>query len=196
MTSPQEKTSNQTQAFSLHMGIAEQGKVYALAGDHKMALLYYKNAMHLTVQAKDPELFFRHYLEAALESMEVLGYFDEVLAYAEKAIGMYEKNPPKDEISKLDLAYIYQKKGIALMKKGEKEEAKKAMKKAIDMMKKQKHPATLANTLYRWLSGGLHLDTKRILAEQKRNNYFSIRPETVDPTRAIKIPDEQLMPGV
>ena len=196
MTTTQVRETNTNNKYHLHMGIAEQGKMYALSGDHKMALLYYKNAMHLTVQAKDPEIFFRHYLEVALESMEILEYFDEVLAYTDKAIAMYDNNPPKDEIARIDLAHIYQKKGIALMKKAEVTAAKTALKQGIDLMKKEGHSLPLANTLYRWLASGFHLDPKRIIAEQNRNKYFSVRPETVDPKRAIKLPDEQLMPGV
>ena len=37
-------------------GIAEQ-EVYALAGKHALALLYYRHAIHMTVQAGDPEIF-------------------------------------------------------------------------------------------------------------------------------------------
>lgn len=179
--------------IKLHMGIAEQGKLYAIEGNHKLALLYYRNAMSRSVEAKDPEVFFRHYLEAALESMEKLGYNEEVLAYCDKAIQMYEENPPANEVSRIDLAYIHQKRGITLMKLSQKEEAKKALKMAIDLMKKENQKLPLAITFLRWLASGLHLDTRRLQAEQDRNNYYHIRKENVDPKRAIKLPDENLL---
>ena len=52
------------EGLKLHMGIAEQGKVYAVEGDHKLTLLYYRAAMNMSMQAKDPELFFRVYQSA------------------------------------------------------------------------------------------------------------------------------------
>ena len=50
----------------------------------------------------------------------------------------------------------------------------------------------LLQTLLRWLKSGLHVDANRVLAEQRRNHYFSVRSDTVDAGRAIQLPDEQL----
>ena len=56
-------------AFSMHLGIAEAGKVHALAGRHPEALRHYREAIRLAVSSKAPEIFFRHYSQCVLESL-------------------------------------------------------------------------------------------------------------------------------
>lgn len=177
----------------IHLGIAEQGKVYALAGDHKLALLYLRHAMHLTVQAGDPELFFRVYLEAALESMERLGYFEEVLSYTDKAIDLYADQSLDHVVACKDLASIHQKRGVILLKQKKNKEAAPAFQKAIDLMAEKGQNMPLSETLLRWAKGGLFIDERRILQEQERQHYFSVRTENVDPKRAIKLPNENML---
>ena len=54
MSTPGTGAAEGTQtSAALHMGIAEQGKVHALRGDHAVALLYYRHAIHMTVQTHD-----------------------------------------------------------------------------------------------------------------------------------------------
>ncbi len=180
--------------LKLHMGVAEQGKLFALEGDHQKALLYYRSAMHMCVKAGDPEVFFRTYLESALESMEILEFHEEVLKYCKEAIELYEKNPPASEIARIDLAHIYQKRGIILLKSGKKEEAREALKIALERIKEENGRLPLSETLLRWLQVGYHLDPKRIYSEQKKCQYFSVRKENVNPDMAIRLPDEQLLP--
>jgi hypothetical protein len=50
----------------------------------------------------------------------------------------------------------------------------------------------MVQTLLRWTKGGLHVDAGRVLAEQRRTHYFSVRSDTVDAGRAIRLPDDQL----
>ena len=100
------------------MGIAEQGKVHALRGDHAVALLYYRHAIHMTVQTHDSEIFFRHYLECVMESLEQTGSYPEVLAYCAKAIEFYAQNPPPNPLAQRDLAHIYERQGVVLLKSG------------------------------------------------------------------------------
>ncbi|MCB0557076.1 MAG: tetratricopeptide repeat protein [Phaeodactylibacter sp.] len=174
----------------LHLGIAEQGKVYALQGRHKMALLYYQTAIGMTVEAGDPEIFFRAYLESALESMEHTGMYDEVLDYCNQALELYEKTPPPNEFARFDFAHIHQKKGIILFKLGRKEEAKEYLQKAIQLIRAEKRQFPLADKMLRWIQMGYHLDAQRILEEQYRLNYFAVTPKTVQPQNAIKLPNE------
>src|SRR5258706_7551483 len=74
--------------MQLHMGIAEQGKIYALAGDHIRALNYYRVAMRLTVEAGDPEIFFRHYLECGIASVGHLRSIDQETGYCEQTVNL------------------------------------------------------------------------------------------------------------
>ncbi len=176
----------------LHMGIAEQGKVYALAGKHALALQYYRHAIHMAVQAGDPEIFFRHYLECVMESLEQMGAHAEVLAYCEKAIAFYGDQPPANLLAQRDLAHVYERQGSVLLKRGDKEGAARAFEAALREAERSGQTLPLAQTLLRWTRSGLHVDANRVLAEQRRTHYFSVRGDTVDAGRAIRLPDDQL----
>ncbi len=181
--------------FKIHMGIAEQGKLYALAGDHKRALYYYRHAMKMTVDAGDPEVFFRHYLECVIESLEHTGSHGEVLEYCDKAVQFYEEHPPPNPIAWLDLANIHQRKGVILLKTGEKEAAGNEFRMALEIAGESGQALELSRNLLRWIDGHMHIDPSRVLSEQKRLKYFSVRRDVVDPTRAVKLPNEN-MPGL
>lgn len=186
---------NNPQGFTgpmLHMGIAEQGKIHAVEGDHATALLYYRRAMHMTVEAKDEEWFFRHYLECSIESLELTESYDEVLAYCDKAIELYEGHPPEDPISIRDLAHIHQRKGIVLVKKGDREAAKEPLREAVRLAHDADQTIPLAERVLRWVESGLGIDNRRLLAEQKREKYFTVRSDNIDRERAVKLPDELL----
>ena len=174
----------------MHMGIAEQGKLYALAGDHTRALHYYRVAMRISVQAGDPEIFFRHYLECVMESLEQTGAFVDVLAYCDRAIGLYEDTPPPNPLAVADLASIHQRRGVILLKMGNPAEARRAFRAALDVAKGVGAALALSQTLLRWVDARYQIDLPRILAEQKRTEYFTVRKETVDPTRAVKMVDD------
>jgi tetratricopeptide (TPR) repeat protein len=175
----------------LHMGIAEQGKLYALAGDHARALHYYRMAIQLTVQAGDPEIFFRHYLECVMESLEQTSALAEVLAYCDKAIALYDERPPANPLATADLASIHQRRGAVLLKMGEPAEARAALRSALAVTSEIGRALALAQTLLRWLDAGYHIDPARVLAEQRRTEYFSVRRETVDAQRAVLLNDER-----
>jgi tetratricopeptide (TPR) repeat protein len=176
----------------LHMGIAEQGKVYALAGKHALALQYYRHAIHMAVQAGDPEIFFRHYLECVMESLEQMGAHTEVLAYCEKATTFYGEHPPANLLEQRDLAHIYERQGSVLLKIGDKDGAAAAFEAALKAADEGSQALPLAQTLLRWTRSGLHVDANRVLVEQRRTHYFSVRSDTVDAGRAIRLPDDQI----
>ena len=171
-----------------HIGIAEHGKVLALAGDHKGALRHYREAMAQTVRAADPEVFFRHYLECSIESLELMHAYDEVLAYCERAIehyGQHATTPELEALAQRDLAHVYQRQGVVLLKQGHKAEARTAFQHALRL---QPGAMPLASSLLHWIDRNLHGDAARILAEQRRHGYFSVRSDTVDRSRAVAVP--------
>lgn len=176
----------------IHMGLAEQGKVHALEGEHRLALFYYRRAMHMSVQAGHPEVFFRHYLECVIESLEQMGAYEEVLAYCEQAIALYQDSPPETAVAKRDLAHIHQRMGVVKLKSGDPAGARAALERALAVIRDQDQRLPLAEGLLRWCQMGLHLDAQRITSEQRHHRYFSVRKDTVDPTRAIRLPDELL----
>ena len=186
-------SSHHVKDASLHFGLAEQGKLYALDNDHVHALQYYREAMRLAVTNNAPEIFFRHYLECSLESLELLEAYDEVLAYCDKAIDHYQQNPPQHQLTQKDLATIYERKGVILLKKGLMAEAKEALTTAVQLAADT--PLPLAQNLINWSVRGYHMSNERILAEQKTHHYFSVRHETTQPDLAIKLSENNFPIG-
>ena len=190
------QASTTPEGVKLHVGIAEQGKLYALQGDHARALHYYRVAMRLTVEAGGPEIFFRHYLDCVMESLEHMGAYAEVLAYCDKAIALYDERPPPNEMAVLDLATIHLRRGVVLLKSGDKDEARAACERAVAVCRGARLTMPLAQTLLRWLRASFHIDVARVISEQRRARYFTVRPDTVDPSRAIVLEDaERMFPG-
>lgn len=181
------------EGLRLHIGLAEQGKLYALGGDHKRALLYYRRAIRMSVQRGDPEIFFRHYLECVMESLERMAQYDDVVAYCDKGIEFYAQHPPPHELAVRDLASIHQRRGMVLLKQGKRSEAHESLRQAKVVVTKCNQRLPLCETLLRWLDASLQLDAQRITAEQERGQYFSVRRDTVIPHRAIRVADERML---
>lgn len=180
----------------IHMGIAEQGKIHAVAGDQRMALVYYREAMRLATAKKAPKLFFRHYMECMLESLEHSGAYNEVLSYCEKAIAHHRNLRPLDEeqarFIALDLANIHQRNGVVLLKMGRTDEAREAFKRGLDVARRASLSLELAEALYGWLARGFRVEPNRLEQELVAKNYYSVREDTVVRERAIKLPDLHL----
>lgn len=184
-------TDRRRQGLSLHLGIAEQGKLLALDGQHTLALAYYREAMRRAVDEKAPDVFFRHYMECALETLEHMGAFEDLLAYCDKAIAHYAEQP-ESEIALFDLATIHQRRGLVLLKAGRAEEARQALDLALETARATDRSLPLAATVSRWLAGQLAVSPERIFQEQKRREYFTVRADNVEPRRAVKLPGEML----
>jgi tetratricopeptide (TPR) repeat protein len=183
------------QARALHVGIAEQGKLLALAVDHRGALRHYREAMALAVSAGEPEVFFRHYMECALESLELAGSLDDVVSYCDRAIAHHAGlalDAERQLLARRDLAHIHQRRGAVLLKLGRREQARVALAEALRL---EPQDMRLCTVLLRWVDSRLHCDAARVLAEQRRHGYFSVRAETVERSRAIALDREAFAPG-
>ena len=162
-----------------HLSIAEAGKRAALRGDHRTALGRYREAMHLAVSSGAPEVFLRHYLEAAMESLELMNEFGSVVEYCERAVDHYREHPPAHPMAWLDLGSIHQRHACVLLKQGRVDPARVTFAQAIDIAARAPARLPLAEALGGWLQRGLVVSPARVVAEQRRHRYFSIRPETV-----------------
>ncbi len=180
----------------MHVGLAEQGKLHAVRGEHALALTYYREALRLAVGSTAPEVFFRHYMECTLESLERMECYAEVLEFCERAVAHHASHEPVDSaqraFAQADLVYIHQRKGLALLKSGRIEEAREALAKALARAREAGMVLALAETVFGWLARGLVVDARRVLVEQEAKGYFTVRADNVDARRAIAIPAPHL----
>jgi hypothetical protein len=171
---------------ALHLGIAEQGKLHALAGDHGEALRHYREALRLAVGSGAPEVCFRHYTQCVLESLEHMGAWNEILEFCERVRAHYAANPPPHELARLDLACAHEREGVVLLKRGDAAAAQVALARAVELVGPGRLP--LAEELHGWLRRGMQIDARRMEQQQRRHRYFIVEREAVRPERAIQLP--------
>ncbi len=178
--------------IKIHQAIAEQGKLYALEGNHDLACRYYKHAMQMAVQSEENHSFLKHYLECLLESLELTANYGSVTSYCDQMIGHYLNHTADPEISR-SAALLFQRKGVILLKMKQTDEAVKCLQRSQQIMEEEGKNMPLAQNLLFMVASGLQLDNQRILAEQHRNGYFIVSKELVQADIAIKLPEGSLV---
>lgn len=170
-------------AHRLHMGLAEQGKLHALGNRHELALKHYREALRLAVSAKAPEVFFRHYTQCVIESLELTGSFAEVIDFGLKADAHYQtlKNP--SDLVKKDWASALERLGANYWKQGARSEAEQWLTRALTIFP----DLPLARELLQWLARGFSADKMRIEQLQKKHRNFVVRADQVRADIAIPI---------
>ncbi|MCC6186253.1 MAG: hypothetical protein IT256_03790, partial [Chitinophagaceae bacterium] len=92
--------SNSNNTYSLHLGIAEKGKMYAVAANYKEALRHYKEAIKMTQNQANGELFFQHYMQCTMEALELMKAYDDVINYCEKFLDLVAAQTQNELIAK------------------------------------------------------------------------------------------------
>ncbi|MCD8512321.1 MAG: tetratricopeptide repeat protein [Nitrincola sp.] len=162
----------------LHLGLAEQGKIHALKNEHKEALKHYREAIKIAVSLKAPEVFFRHYTQCVVESLEKLGNYDEAIQFYQAAHEHYTAQHVSSNLHNKDHADILQKLGCTLLKKGATEEAKNAFNLAIKIAGEA--DISLSKELLGWLQRGYSVNLTRIEQLQIKHHYFVVRQGQVN----------------
>ena len=170
---------------SMHFSIAEKGKIKALKGHHKGALKHYREAIRLAVSSRAPEVFFRHYTQCVLESLELTGAYDEVIDFCINADTHYASLHLNSPIHKRDHGSILERQGLVLLKKGDTSQGQLALEKACKIAGKKTLP--LSEEILNWLQRGFSVDTSRIITSQRKHHYFVVRADQVDLKRAKAI---------
>lgn len=163
----------------LHLGLAEQGKLHALKHEHEEALKHYREAIKIAVSLKAPEVFFRHYTQCVIESLERKGAFDEAIQFYRAADQHYQRQQLNADLYHKDHADILEKLGCTLLKKGETAEAKDAFTKALQMAGDKQ--ARLSKELLSWIARGYSITTTRLEQLQQKHQYFVVRQGQVNP---------------
>lgn len=182
-----------------HLGLAEQGKIHAVAGEHTLALVYYRHAMRIAVESEAPEAFFRHYLECTVESLELLGFYEEVIDYCVRAENHYKSVTAVDsqqaEFIARDQIAIAQRRGLVLVKLNRLEEACEWLDSSQKQASAHGIELPLASVVLGWLKRGLYIDAQRLLAEQKSVCYFAVTENSINRSIAFKLPPSLLVTG-
>lgn len=170
----------------LHYQVAEQGKLHALKGEHGEALRHYREALRLAAQHGEPEVCLRHYAWCVLESLERSGAFEEVLSLCQRVEAHYAQHPATTALTRLDRAAHLERQGMALLKLERAAQAREQLEAAVALAGAGRLP--LAERVLGWVRGGLHVDARRLAAEQDQHRYWTVRPEAVNPSIAVPLP--------
>ncbi|QXP73719.1 hypothetical protein H0I31_12140 [Tenacibaculum sp. AHE15PA] len=170
----------------LHFRIAERGKMHALDKNYKEALRHYKEALRLTQTQKDSELFFQHYSQCVMESLEQLGSYDEVISFCEN-YRAFLNDKETNVLVKKHNAFVSERQAIQHILKEEQEEAKALLTSVQKEIGKGKHPIT--DELLNWILRGYKINKDQVTRLQKKHNYFIVRKESVNPKIAMDLPD-------
>ena len=177
----------------MHFGVAERGKMHYLEGNHKEALRHFQEAIQMTVKNQSSDVFFQHYTQCVMESLEILGHHDEVISYCEKfSEFLFEKGLDEPIIAK-NYATTVERMAIQYLFKEEDDEAKKLFKKASDTMNKK---MPLSNVILGWLHRGYSITEKQIRDTQHKHDYFVVRKEHINPGLAVDLPSTNSVPSL
>mgnify|MGYP000327251603 CR=1 FL=1 len=171
-----------------HFGIAEAGKLAAIKGDHTEALRHYREALKLAQSSKAPEVFFRHYTQCVLESLELTGEYAEILEFCENADAHYQRMPHDTDLHARDHGAILERHGVVAVKSGDTDTGRDALTRAVERAGKGQLP--IAETVLGWLKRGMTPDARRLLDVQKKHKYFTVREDQGDPARANPLPKD------
>lgn len=181
MTEPKENK------YSLHFGIAERGKMYALENNHNEALRHYKEAIRMTEGQPDGSLFFQHYSQCVMESLEKMGDHERVIDYCEKFLSLLEEQGAEDELMIRYRCDILQRLALQHACLGEPETAKELLneiKADIDI-----RSLPIAEKLLNWLLRGYTVTPQQVRDLQNAHPYFIVTKDKVNPTIAIDLPE-------
>jgi tetratricopeptide (TPR) repeat protein len=182
------KTSS-SGTIRVHAAIAEQGKIYAKEEKYDTALQYLNQALQMAIQSEEPNLFIRHYLECILQVLELKGAYDTVLDYCHSMLqGFAGRKGSLSAKETRELALVYLREGILLIKKGQEAQGVLYLKKTVETMAGVGDEVPLAQAILFMHTSGLELGLQRLLAEQKRLQYFSILHESTDRNLAFELP--------
>ena len=170
---------------AMHYAIAEHGKLLALKRDYKNALTHYREAIRMAVSSKAPEVFFRHYTQCVLESLELTGGHAEIIEFCVNADAHYSTLNLSSHLHLRDHASVLERKGINEIKAGDQETGVQTLKSAQDMAGKKDLPLT--DEVLEWAVRGYTIDTARLLSIQRKHNYFVVRRNQVNEKRARSI---------
>ncbi len=178
--------NNTTHKNNLHVGIAEKGKLYSIEGNYKEALRHYREAIRLVKLNNDSEVFFQHYSQCVMETLEISGAHDEVITYCEKFIDFLAEKNQEELLVKKHLASVLEKLGVQYILKNENQIALPILKQAQSVLGKGKQPLT--DELLNWVQRSYTITKKQVNDAQHKHHYFIVRKDKIRAEYAIELP--------
>lgn len=180
----------------MHVALAEKGKLKALAHRHDEALKLYREAIRMAVSAKSPEVFFRHYSQCVMESLEHMGQYAEVIHFCREADAHYRSLQADTALHRKDHGSLLERLGAVLLKQGDAAAARQALEQAAGLADAQALP--LAHQLLGWLQRGLSCSATQVNQAQRQHHYFVVRAGSVNnalaslaPAQPVGLPSPQ-----
>ncbi|MEM6685937.1 MAG: hypothetical protein AAF617_09165 [Bacteroidota bacterium] len=170
----------------LHYRIAERGKMHTLDKNYKEALRHYKEAMKMSQQEQDSELFFQHYSQCVMETLELSGAYDQVIEFCVNYRAFLQEKEQNVLVRKHN-AFVSERQAIQHILKEEQEEAKALLQAIQKDLGRGKQPIT--DELLGWLHRGYKVNRNQLTRLQKKHNYFIVRKESVNPKIAMDLPE-------
>ncbi len=170
----------------IHYRVAERGKMHALDKNYKEALRHYKEAMKMLQQEKDSELFFQHYSQCVMETLELSGAHDQVIDFCENYRN-FLKEKEQDVLVRKHNAFVCERQAIQHVLREEQEEAKALLQEVQKDLGRGKQPIT--DELLGWLLRGYKVNRDQLTRLQKKHNYFIVRKESINPKIAMDLPE-------
>ncbi|NJM51403.1 MAG: peptidylprolyl isomerase [Sphingomonadales bacterium] len=175
-------------AHIMHLSIAEYGKLCLIKGDVGEALRHFREAIQLSVSAKAPEVFFRHYTHCVLEALEKAGNFDEVEDYCRRADAHYQQLDLDSALLRKDHGATVERLALMLLLKSDDRAARAEFSRAVEIAGKGKLP--LSEALLGWLQRGLAITRERLRQMQSKHDYFLIEKSSVNEAIATPLPPQ------
>ncbi len=169
-----------------HLGIAEAGKLHALAHRHVEALRHYREALRIATASRAPAVFARHYTQCVLESLELIGSYSEVIRVCEEVDAHYTREGHALRLHRHDHAAHLERLGLARLKAGETAAGAQALQRAVALAGAGGLP--LAEEVLGWVERRLTVSAARITVAQRARRYFTVRRDQVDVGRAVPLP--------
>lgn len=174
----------------MHYRIVENGKILSLEGNHKEALRHYKEGIRMCTQENAPEIFFQHYTQCVMESLELSGAYDEVIGYCEKTRELLKDKLEVSDFIKKNYAVTLEREAIQYLHKGEKQLAVELFKEVQSVVGKGAQPLT--DELLNWTLRGYAVSKKQIENVQRKRKYFTVRKDNINREIAMELPKSVL----
>lgn len=171
---------------ALCLGIAEQGKIYALRGRHDEALRHYREALRLSMSCTGGDLFFHHCTQCIMESLELTGAHELVADYCTRAEDHFATIQTDDSLINRQRGANFERLAISRLQTGDVDDAKELLANAIVIAGKGALP--LSESLAEWLRRGLTVSEARLRSAQQHHRYFVVRKDLVNPAIAVELP--------